>query len=476
MTTATHRAPGFRVTKTDGLTVFHDVPIFTECARGDLSFDQAWLLGALAEAKQAERDGYLPPLHTRHHEEATDYNNSVRAVGTFRITRAAPLTFKGKRVLALFADLLITDEYMADELARMKYPYRSVEIFDPEGPPKINGLALLDHEAPYLELPMLFAGEVEDKRDPYRQRREPSDGLDASMGLVANATSFTLNYRAEEGGPLLWSARAGQRAALLFRFPDEDTMTETTKTKPANFADDDEKEDEGENMEGEGGGNVVDVDAVCKAIEDGSISVEAMDRIIAAIQAQSAASEAPEEEAGDAGEGGPAQAPAPGAEIMRAGKGQDAVAFAQLQGRIAAMEAREEARAADDKRRTDVDAALKRLEGRVVGSDPRAKLEAFHKNCGGKAEVFRAYVDALAAGSAPAPDDEGSRANFAAQPSTPKAAMPWAGKGSVAFDKAIGFARQAEHSFPRKSAEWKESYVRNAMERAGFKLEEESAA
>lgn len=469
--TATHRAPGFRVTKTDGLTVFHDVPIFAECARGDLTFDANWLQAALNCAKQAERDGYLPPLHTRHHEEATDYNNAVRAVGTFRITRASPLTFKGQRVLALFADLLVTDEAMAEELGRMRYPYRSVEIFDPEGPPKINGLALLDHEAPYLELPMLFAGEVEDKRDPYRVMHQQSEGAipDTGVGLVANATSFTLNYRAEAGQPLLRYKRSGQRAALLFRFPDEDTMPETTSTKPANFADDEEKED-GENMED--GGNVVDVDAVCKAIEDGSISVEAMDRIIAAIQAQSAASEAPEEAEDEASQGAPA--PAPGAEVMRAGKGGDAVAFAKLRGEHDALKARLDARDAADKMRADVDDAMKLLEGKVVGSDPRAKLEAFHREVGGNAKAFKAYVTALASSAGPQHEgDDG--ANFSAQPNTPKAAMPWAGKGSVAFEKAVAFARQAEHHFSGKSAEWKANYVRVNMKREGFQIEENAA-
>lgn len=469
MPDATHRAPGFRVTRTDDKTVFHDVPIFAECSRGDFIVDASWVQGAVNYALQRERDGYLPPLHTRHHEEATDYNNAVRAVGVFRITRASPMTYKGQRVLTVFADLIVTDEAMAEELGRMKYPYRSVEIFDPEGPPKIDSLALLDHEAPYLELPMLFAGEVDDQRDPYRQRREEPAGAipDTGVGRVANATSFTLNYDAEPGALLVCSGHSRKKAALIFRFPDEDTMSETTKTKPANFEADEEKDEE--KMEGEGGGNVVDVDAVCKAIEDGSISVEAMDRIIAAIQAQSAASEAPEEE--PAGEGAPA--PAPGAEVMRAGKGADLAAYAALRGELDATKARLDARDAADKMRADVDEAMKLLDGKVVGSDPRAKLEAFHREVGGNAVAFKAYVAALGANPAPLSDDGGDAAKFGAQPNTPKSAMPYADKGSDALEKAITFSRQYRQLKGMRASE--EAYVRVNMERAGYTLEEDAA-
>jgi len=161
---ATHRAPGFKVTKTDDKTIFHRVPIFAECARGDAVFNAEWIAQAVASAKQQERDGYFPPLHTRHHEPATDVTDAVRAAGYFRILDAGPLTMQGRRVTAIYADLIVTDPFLAGEIERARYPYRSVEIFNTEGPPNIDSLALLDHEAPYLRLPMLSAGDVEDRR------------------------------------------------------------------------------------------------------------------------------------------------------------------------------------------------------------------------------------------------------------------------------------------------------------------------
>ena len=169
----------------------------------------------------------------------------------------------------------------------MRYPYRSVEIFDPAGPPKINGLALLDHEAPYLELPMLFANEVDD----------------ATTGHpgVASAT-FQLNYSHGPGELMLGSMRRGKRAILLFRFnPDEvDTMTKTEEiteekadqadeletgkapTEAAeNFADD---KDDGDDENMEDGGSSVDWDAAAKEIASGEVAVAVMDMILAAIQ------------------------------------------------------------------------------------------------------------------------------------------------------------------------------------------------
>mgnify|MGYP006899563326 FL=1 len=453
---------GFRVTKTDGQTIFHHVPIFAECARGDLAFDGEWVASAIESAKQQERDGYFPPLHIRHHEPDTAQTDAVRSAGVFRITDASPISFKGKRIIAVFADLIVTDEFIADELCRMKYPYRSVEIFDPEGPPKINSLALLDHEAPYLELPMLFAGEVEDKRSP------------SPDGSVACANSFSINYASDSPNPMLGSARSGTRACLLFKFSDEDVMetktkkTPATKAKPkasANFADDSEKKDE-EKMEGaEGGG--LDVAAVVAAIESGEISVADMDAILLAIQSQEAAVEEEDEE--------PAAAPAPGAEIMKKG-GKESLNFARLSGEVEVLKASIKARDVQDKRREDVAAAMKQLEGKPLGSDLEQRLVKFHKTAGGNAELFKEYVDTMERMAGDIPTDS-SGAAFAAQPKTPKSAMAFQALGGEAVDKAAGFARQWHELKTKgniKASE--ESYIRFNMRSLGFVLEETATA
>lgn len=469
---ATHTIPGYRVTKTDDKTIFHHVPIFAECDRGDDVFDSNWITAAVAAAKQQERDGYLPPLHTRHHEPATDQTDAVRAIGVFRILEAGPLTLKSKRIMAIFADLIVTDEYMADEISRMRFPYRSVEIFDLEGPPKIDGLALLDHEAPYLELPMLFASEIEDKRDQKRLAHERSGGAIPDTGVASAINpSFSLNYACKPGDPMLGSARHGKRAVLLFRFPDEDSMTKTKTKKPAAFAgdngdDDKERENMGEDEGSEEGGGTeeggsMDIGAVVKAIESGDISVADMDAIVAAIQSLN--SEVVADEEADE----PAPAPAPGAEIMK--KGGITLGFARIQGENDALKARLDARDAADKRRDDVAVAMKRLEGKPLGADLEKHLISFHKEAEGNAVLFKAYVDTMArtAGELPA-DNDGE--HFSAQPQTPKSAMAFQELGGEAVDKATTFARQYQQMKGIRASE--ASYVRINMRHIGYEIEE----
>tara|TARA_R100000458_G_scaffold11201_1_gene8956 strand:+ start:997 stop:2397 length:1401 start_codon:yes stop_codon:yes gene_type:complete len=461
MQPVTNTVPGFKVTKTEGKTIFHRVPIFAECSRGDLTFGADWIAGAVAEAKQQERDGYLPPLHTRHHEPATEQSNSVEGIGVFRIVEASPFSFKGTRITAIFADLIVTDDRVAEEIENMKYPYRSVEIFDPEGSPKINGLALLDHEAPYLELPMLFAGEIDDKRE-------------GKYVASANKPTFSLNYADKPGDHLLWSSRSGNRTALLFKFPNED-MTNTTNTEqsvPTNFEDngedkkpaymEDNGDDNQENME-EGG---MDINAVCEAIKSGEISVADMDALLEAIQAQQSEPEAVEEVSD---EDDVAPAPAPGAEIM---KGSSAMAqnFAKIQGENEALKARLDARDAQDKCRADVANAMKRLEGKPLGSDLEERLTLFHNNAKGDDVLFKAYVDSMANTAGMLPVDNNGEI-FSAHPKTPKSAMAFQSLGSEAVDKASQFARQyAELKGGIRASE--EAYVRVNMSHLGFNLED----
>lgn len=460
---ATHQARGFNVTKTDAHTIFHRVPIFAECSRGEFTADGEWIRAAVDSAKQKERDGYLPPLHTRHHEPETAVTDAVRAAGVFRILEANHLTLQGKRVAAIFADLIVTDPFLASEIERMRYPYRSVEIFDTEGKPEINGLALLDHEAPYLELPMLFAGDVEDRR--------------TNPGGVAPATSFSLDYSRNGKDSVLGFARRGKNAVLLFRFSDDEAMSKTDTEKAklaaeaaarANLADKgekDDKDDKSEDMEGEGKG--LDVAAVVKAIESGEISVADMDAILAAIQAQGAAApEADKEEA--------APAPAPGAEIM---KGKPALNFARLEGENQALKARLDARDASDKRAADVKVAMKRLEGRPLGADLETRLLNFHEKCGGNAEVFKEYVETMARTVGDLPDTGDVGARFSGQPKTPKEAMAFQACGSEAVDKAAAFCR--EYDQLKKSSSGmrasREAYVKINMKRLGFEPQEVAA-
>lgn len=359
MNSALVTGAGYRATKMpDGVLVVHRVPIFVECTRGKTDFDEKWIFAAVAKAKLGEAENYLPPLHIRHHEAETD----VRAAGFFRVLGAERITFKGKLRLAIMADLHITDPLTQAEVMAKRLPYRSVEIFNVEQP-AINGLALLDHEAPFLELPMLMVGQVAEN-----ESQVPGGTLDVGGGSTI-AASF----------------KRGNAMHLLFR--------ETT-----NMADETEDKPKGEKMEGDSA--AIDVSAICKAIKSGSISVADMDAIMAAIKEQEGSkAEEPKTEA---------TAPAPGAAMKQGANGDLAIQMARLQGELEAEKAKSAEFRAAATRKEDVAAALERLRDRPLGADLESKLVAFHKEWGQKA--FFAYVEAYGTSAAPLPKSDADRA------------------------------------------------------------------
>lgn len=158
---------------------------------------------------------------------------------------------------------------------------------------------------------------------------------------------------------------------------------------------------------------------------------------------------------------------------MRADTGT-AKNFARLEGENQALKARLDVRDADDKRRTDVAVALKRLEGKPLGADLEGRLNNFHKKAGGNAELFKEYVDTMAktAGDFPAGD---SGATFAAQPKTPKSAMAFQALGGEAVDAAAMFSKEYQSGIGKTMRASEESYVRVNMKRAGYELEETTA-
>lgn len=145
---------GYKTSRAEnGDLVVHDVEIFCETERGGKVFDVVWIRQAFEYAMQQQRDRYLPPLHVKHHKTG----NEVTAAGKFEIKAVKQIPYKGQNVAALIADFHVNDKSTEEALMMGKFPYRSVEIED-VNIPKIDGLALLDHDAPYLELPMLMIG------------------------------------------------------------------------------------------------------------------------------------------------------------------------------------------------------------------------------------------------------------------------------------------------------------------------------
>lgn len=389
----------------DGELIVHGVPIFVECEReranGEVfQFDREWITVAVHKAKQAESEGYLPPLHIRHHDPESD--SAVRASGYFRITGTQTIRFKGSDKLAILADLHITDPQSREDVLAKRLPYRSVEIFNVEQP-AINSLALLDHEPPYLELPMLMV---------------------SGVGAVASATFAARKAGKRKENDTFRAAMSDSNGiALQAEMNDDDTKTEdeVPAVKPEG-----EEQQKVEPTDGKlpESNEPIDGDAVVKAISEGSISVATMEAIVAAIKARTS----PEPQGEDMEKEEPkVEAPAPMDERMSAIASENEV----LKAKIAAMEADRETDA-------DVSEAMTALAGRPLGSDIRERLVTFRKTYGGAA--FKAHVAALQNVAAPAAKATHAERFAAAGGNTiDPIAMKYQDKGADAVERAQKF-------------------------------------
>ena len=341
------------------------------------------------------------------------------------------------------ADLVITDPATQQEVLNKRLPYRSVEIFNVEKP-SIDGLALLDHEAPFLELPMLMISEVDG------QRTDSLHALGNSDSGNFRESWFMESRRDDE--PAVACFRHGNKAHLLFQ--EELTVNKTKDTKvledvknaqPMNFGGDDDKPKEENNYEKNGADNGDDEDmenggydvaGVVSAIESGEISVADMDSILAAIQAQQSDSTTEEEEAPE--EAAPAAVPG---ESMKNKSLHEQ--FASMQGENESLRADIDTMKADALRKEQVAESMLRLGDRPLGADLEERLISFHSDHGAKA--FIAYVDGLAKTTGVLPGDNGTGNAFQSQlGKTPEVAMKYQEQGTDAIDTATAFAREWE--------------------------------
>lgn len=404
----------------DGVMTVFSVPIFVECEkrRSDdevFQFDETWISKAVAKAKQREEDGYLPPLHIRHHDHVVGANDNVRASGYFKITGVQSIRFKGKTKTAIIADLMITDPQTQEDVIAKRLPYRSVEIFDVNDP-GIDSLALLDHEAPFLELPMLMV---------------------RGVGSVASAT-----FSKADALVIDKEGYSGNNSVLIF---DNNGVSMACGPKKTKMQDETKKEDE--NMEA--AAPAMDIGAICAAIEDGTISVSDMEAIVASIGNRKAATmeSAPEEEKKETmGEGyKEAKAPAPMEDKM-----------SRLASENDILRARLEMLEASQSTQKDVAVAMSRLSGRALGSDIETRLTNYRKEFGQAA--FKRHVEEIArAVSAPSKADKTEMFSNAVGGGFSKAVMAYTNKGADAVEKAAKFSREwsslREHGHCRMSEE-----------------------
>jgi hypothetical protein len=423
MATETLTMAGYRATRdAAGVLTVHDVPIFVECSRGKHEFDAEWIDAAVAKSKLSAAESYFPPLHVRHHKDGAE----VKAAGFFRITGTQRITFRGEARLAVVADLVITDRAVAADVLAKRYPYRSVEIFN-VGTPALDSLALLDHEAPFLELPMLMVSRVD----------ESAPIASATMDQAAGSTVAAI-------------FRRGRSAALLFQM-DENAATQATNQDAPPIPGQDQTKDAGTDPK---------VAAIVASIADGSISVAGLQQIIDAIKARTGDTDG--DAVADANQppaagNAPAKAPSPGSgrasmkkedmdtntnEIatMKAEAAADlTVQMAKLAGELEAERAKNAEFRAESIRKDQVAAAMKRLEGRPLGADLQDKLVAFHKTHGEAA--FAAYVDAFATSVGPVSRDSATAIAMKAD-KLPEVAAKYESQGADAVRRAVQFSKE----------------------------------
>ena len=415
---------GYHATRdAEGILTIHRVPIFVECVRGEFTADAAWIEAAVSRAKSAEAEGYMPPLHIRHHGEESDH---VRAAGYFRVLGTERITFRGEGRMAVMADLVITDPMVQADVLAKRLPYRSVEIFNVERP-SIDSLALLDHEAPYLELPMLMVGAIDDRS---------VEGRTANPVAYARVSQRWSDLPSPQVGGLVACFRHGTGAHLLFT--DEPMTTKKKGAKSAHMAGDNPVPPVAEAPAAAPEGSEEDTGG-----EDGKVSKAAMVKVLKALLAmfsddeEEKPPEAPEAPQFDGNT--PTPANVPGAAMKKTPDGVMNVEMAKLAGEVEAMRAKLSERDNTDLRGRDVAEAMKRLDGRPLGSDLEARLVAFHQKHGG--EAFKAHVDAMVSTFAMHSSDP--RSSFAGGGAAiPEIALKFQAQGSDAVNAAAAFAHE----------------------------------
>lgn len=166
----------------------------------------SWMNEAIVRDKLRAQEGYVPPVHVRHHGKGV----KTERVGHFRLTRVGKHRHEGKDIDALFADITGVPQSQYDRIRNGEMPYRSVEIHDFDTP-EVQSLALLDDEVPFFRFPNLQI-----------DRQEPVGGIEAPATQFSDATQPAIGFIAN-----------GDGATALFRFREESEMDEQITTLTA---------------------------------------------------------------------------------------------------------------------------------------------------------------------------------------------------------------------------------------------------
>ncbi len=341
-----------------------------EIEQFEFKVDADWLRGSLKRHRSLlDENKYLAPLHIKHHGMGVE----TRQVGMFFPTRVGKLFFDGKEQDTLFADLVEVPEDVFEQIKRNRLPFRSVEIADIKKK-EITSTALLDDEAPFFKFPMLTIGNEE--------------RLEADPEPVFASEWSGFNFAPRGTEPVLVYSSIGNSYRCLLKF-------DATKREEQNMAFDqnangktEEKEDRLEKF-GEAlqkiSENMEKLTAALMPKEDGSTAPKPAEVPVEQEQSIMLSEAEGTKDAEEAEESVQA--------VEETSRENEAVAnYAELVGRMKAIEQYQEDQREEEKVRSLVERGKKRLEEYHLSGDLEQDLEKLARK---GEEAVDAYCDAL---------------------------------------------------------------------------------
>ena len=142
------------------IEIFAEVP--PGAKRNKERIGEDWMDKAIERNRLRRKEGFLPPVHIWHSDETAV---KPTYAGKFVLTRRGTITYEGREIPALFANITDIPADVFKRIQQGTLPYRSVEVHDWDNP-EIDSLALMDTDVPFFRMAMTTVGAVRKQRGP----------------------------------------------------------------------------------------------------------------------------------------------------------------------------------------------------------------------------------------------------------------------------------------------------------------------
>jgi hypothetical protein len=407
-----------------------------------IDVDEKWLSRAVElNRRRYDQDGYLSPLHVRHHPQKEGEIDQSYPAGFFMLKDIRTMKYGGEELPTLYADFVKIPAAVFEDIRRCRLPYRSVESLPPKFE-EIDSIALMATEVPWFRFPLLTPGKEIDRRvysaetfnDAFRGYAR-SDGGRWSALFYQAGEEFDEKGKdgkgeaadAEEGGnggPNGVEGVGKGRTSNFKKMPSSDD--------PSGYMTDEDVDDEDRaDMESEGEGD----STMGKILEVLNVMVKGQEILLRKL----------------GGADAPPSTPPVGAPVQE-GAGNAAVP-APMQAHAARMAALEDVVTSmkrDKELGEKVRATLAKLASYNLGSDAEAKLLAAAKAAKDPDSVLKVYEETIITYAAPMPPS-GSRSDAvgyvpASGKPVPEEVKEYQSRGPEAVEKALRYAGAYEEA------------------------------